>query len=52
MNSEQLVKVVLDVLKEHKALDIIKINIGEKSSIADYFVVCSDNASKGTCGIR
>ena len=45
MNSEQLVKVVLDVLKEHKALDIVKINIGEKSSIADYFVVCSGRAT-------
>ncbi len=45
MKSEELAKVILDVLSQHKAQDIVKINVGEKSIIADYFIICSGRAS-------
>ncbi len=41
MKSEQILKVVLDTLSKHKAYDVVDINVKEKSSVADYFVIAS-----------
>lgn len=44
--SEKLIEVVLDVLVEKKAADIVVLNIANKSSIADYFILASGLADK------
>ncbi len=41
MDSEKLVKEICSVLNAKKAHDVVKINISEKSSLADYFVIAS-----------
>ncbi|MBQ3234649.1 MAG: ribosome silencing factor [Clostridia bacterium] len=45
MKSEVLAEVILSALKERKAFDIVKINVEEKTTIADYFIVASARSS-------
>ncbi len=45
MKSEVLAEVVLSALKERKAFDIVKINVEEKTSVADYFIIASARSS-------
>ena len=41
MTSENLANILINALKSRKAFDIVKINVEEKTTIADYFVVAS-----------
>ena len=45
MENKNLAEVVLSALKERKAFDIVKINVEEKSSVADYFIIASARSS-------
>jgi ribosome-associated protein len=45
MESIKITEAILSALKERKAFDIVKINVEEKSSVADYFVVASARSS-------
>ena len=45
MESQVLAEVILSALKERKAFDIVKIDVCEKTSIADYFIVASARSS-------
>ena len=47
MNSTELANVVVSALLDRKAYDIIKIDVKEKSPIADYFIVASARSSAG-----
>ena len=39
-------KKIYKVLSDNKALDIIKINLEEKSSIADFMIICSGTSNR------
>ena len=41
MNSIQTAQTVIDSLTKRKAYDIVKIDVQEKTSIADYFIIAS-----------
>ncbi len=41
MNSLDLVNVLLTALKKRKATDIVKIDVMDKTSVTDYFVIAS-----------
>ena len=41
MNSIQTAQAVIDSLTKRKAYDIVKIDVQEKTSIADYFIIAS-----------
>ena len=41
MESKETAQMLADVLSSKKARDVVIINISEKSSFADYFVICS-----------
>ena len=41
MNSKEKVELLCKTLSEKKAMDIIKIDISDKSILADYFVIAS-----------
>ena len=41
MNSIQTAQVLIDSLTKRKAYDIVKIDVQEKTSIADYFIIAS-----------
>jgi ribosome-associated protein len=43
---EQMKQVALDALEELKGEDIVTMEIGEQSSIADYMIVCSARSSR------
>jgi ribosome-associated protein len=45
MESKVLAEVILSALKERKAFDIVKINVEEKTTVADYFIVASARSS-------
>ncbi len=45
MNPVELVNVLLNALKQRKASDIVKINVTEKTSVADYFIIASARSS-------
>lgn len=45
MLPEQLLDVVYNALNSRKAYDVVKIDVREKSSIADYFVIASAHSS-------
>lgn len=45
MNSKELCQLIYGVLDEHLAMDIRVIEIGEISTIADYFVIASGKNS-------
>jgi len=45
-NKEFLLKKIIKILNNNKAKDIVKINLENKSSIADYMVVASGTSSR------
>ncbi|MBE5744381.1 MAG: ribosome silencing factor [Clostridiales bacterium] len=45
MKSLELSEVILSALKERKAFDIVRINVEEKTSVADYFIIASARSS-------
>ena len=45
MESQVLAEVILSALKERKAFDIVKINVEEKTTVADYFIIASARSS-------
>lgn len=45
MTSEKLTEVVLSTLSKHKAFDVVKIDVTDKSSVTDYFVIASARSS-------
>ncbi len=45
MNSDQTVKIICDTLSAKKAYDILKIDVKEKTSLCDYFVIASGKSS-------
>ena len=45
MEIEKLVKNICDVLVNKKARDVVKINVTEKTSVADYFIVASGSST-------
>ena len=45
MNSQELVNVLLGALSKRKAEDVVKIDVQDKTSIADYFIIASARSS-------
>lgn len=48
MESKQIAEVIIKVLDEKKAMDIVALDIHEKTGIADYFVICSGTSAPHT----
>ena len=48
MESKEFVKKVCEVLTNHKAEDVISINVKERTDVADYFVVASGRSMTHT----
>lgn len=48
VTSKQLAEKICMVLSEHKGEDIVSINIKEKSSVADYYVIASGRSNTHT----
>lgn len=46
MNSKETALLAAEILNKKKAQDIVCIQIGEKSSFADYFVLASGNSER------
>ena len=46
MNSKEIAVLSANILDEKKALDIVIIDIGDKSSFADYFVLASGKTER------
>jgi ribosome-associated protein len=46
MNSEQLSDLVVDALEEMKAIDIVKLDVKNMTSVTDYMVVASGTSSR------
>ena len=44
-NPEELAAAIVEVLDSKKGRDIQKIHVADKTSIADYFVICTGNSS-------
>ena len=52
MDSEQIVEILVEALKDKKAKDIVKIDVKQKTIIADYFIICdasNPNQVKAIC---
>ena len=45
MKPIETANLILDALKERKAFDIVRINVEEKTSVTDYFIVASARSS-------
>lgn len=45
MKSIETANLILDALKERKAFDIVKIDVQDKTSVTDYFIVASARSS-------
>ncbi len=45
MESKEIAKKIALILKDNKAEDIVSINVAEKTSVADYFVVASGRST-------
>lgn len=46
MESQAFAEKICEILKDHKAEDVVSINVKDKSSVADYFVVASGRSSR------
>lgn len=46
MPSDELVKIAVEALEEVKALDIVVIDVKEKTSITDFMVIASGSSSR------
>ena len=44
-NPEELANAIYEILDAKKGRDIKKIHVADKTSIADYFVICTGNSS-------
>jgi len=44
-NNNEILNIVINALKTRKVSDVVKIDISEKSSIADYFIICSGKST-------
>ena len=45
MTSKELADKIVEILDSKKAIDIEVIALEDKSTLADYFVICSDNST-------
>ncbi len=45
MESNEMVKIICDTLSQKKASDILKIDVKEKTTLADYFVIASGRST-------
>ena len=45
MESIEKSKIICDVLSSKKAYDIVKLDVKEKTVLADYFIICSGKSS-------
>ncbi len=45
MNSQELANVVVNALKSRKAYDVVKIDVAEKTTLSDYFIIASARSS-------
>ena len=41
MEAKEKAKIICDVLSAKKAYDVLKIDVSEKTVLADYFIICS-----------
>lgn len=41
MESEELIKDVIEIFEDHKAVDLVVFDVSQKSTLADYYVFCS-----------
>jgi ribosome-associated protein len=48
LKSLEFAQKICNVLKDHKAQDIVSINVSEKSSVADYYVIASGRSMAQT----
>jgi ribosome-associated protein len=46
MNSEQLSDLVVDALEDIKAKDMVKLDVGDMTSVTDYMVVASGTSTR------
>lgn len=46
MNSEQLTDLVIDALEEHKARDIVKLDVRKLTTVTDYMVIASGTSNR------
>jgi len=46
MNSEELLKVVVDALEERKASNIVVLDVARKTSVTDYMVIATGTSSR------
>ena len=40
MTSEEILEIVIKAVKDKKAKEVVKINVSQKTILADYFVIC------------
>lgn len=45
MEAKEKAKIICDVLSAKKAYDVLKIDVSEKTVLADYFIICSGKSS-------
>lgn len=45
MTAEKITEIVLEVLSKHKAFDVVTVDVREKSSVTDYFIIASARSS-------
>ncbi len=45
-DTEQLVDLIVNILIDKKARDVVVLNISQKSSIADYFVIANGEVAR------
>lgn len=48
MNAKEFARKVCEILSEHKAEDIVMIDVAEKTEVADYFVVAGGRSKTHT----
>ena len=46
MNSEQLTELVIDALEDVKALDIVRLDVSDMTTVTDYMVVASGTSNR------
>ena len=51
MNTEQLAKLVVEVLDDHKALQITELDVTDLTDITDQMIVCSATSKPHACAI-
>lgn len=45
MTSEEILDIVIKAVKDKKAKDVVKIDVSQKTILADYFVICDAPSS-------